>query len=97
MARHERAFWERVVAAVESGGGHAAVATRFGVSVGALRSWVYKLRRERSGAPAVSLLPVTIRPSTSSLQVDCGPHRLHFAAGAEPRYIAAVLRAIASD
>ena len=83
MARHTREFWERVVAAVDAGGSHAAVAGRFDVTVGALRSWVYKLRHERVTTPSVSLLPVSVRGASGALEVDCGALRLRFVAGAE--------------
>jgi hypothetical protein len=56
---HNRVFWQRVIAAVEVGGEHAEVAAHHGVSVGVLRWWLYKLRKERGAAsPTLRLLPV---------------------------------------
>jgi transposase-like protein len=100
--KHNRVFWQRVIAAVEAGGAHAEVAARHGVSVGALRSWLYKLRKERGGAaasPTLRLLPVTMQaeavaPSVG-LDVEVGDYRLRFAPGTDPRYVAAVVHALA--
>ena len=102
--KHNRIFWQRVIAGVEAGGAHAEVATRHGVSVGALRSWLYKLRKERGGAaasPTLRLLPVTVQAEPVEggfgLEVDAGGYRLRFAPGADPRYVAAVLRALTAE
>lgn len=79
MASRGRTFWVWVVAAAEAGGAQAEVAARYGTSVGALRSWLYKLRKERGG-PAASLtlrlLPATVQAEptglTFGLRVDAG-------------------------
>lgn len=64
--RRGRRFWERVVRELERGGAsHADVAARHGVLVSTLRSWVYRLRRERRAATsAVRMLPVEIAPAS---------------------------------
>ncbi|HEU4322806.1 MAG TPA: transposase [Roseiflexaceae bacterium] len=91
--KHNRVFWQRVIAAVEAGGAHAEVAARHSVSVGDLRSWLYKLRKERGGAPSptLRLLPVTVQAepveAAFGLDVDAGGYRLRFAPGADPRYV----------
>lgn len=102
--KHNRVFWQRVIAAVEAGGSHAEVAARHGVSIGALRSWLYKLRKERSTsatAPTLRLLPVTVQAgpaeATFGLDVDAAGYRLRFAPGTDPRYVAVVLRALVSE
>ena len=102
--KHNRVFWQRVIAAVEAGGAHAEVAARHGVSVGALRSWLYKLRKERGAAaasPPLRLLPVTVQAepveAAFGLEVDAGGYRLRFAPGADPRYVAAIVRALAAE
>jgi len=73
--RRGRRFWERVVREVERGGAsHAEVAARHGVLVSTLRSWVYRLRRERRGAaPAVRMLPVEMtqasEPASAAIEI----------------------------
>lgn len=62
--KHNRVFGQRVFVAVEASGAYAGVAARYGVSVGALRSWRYKLRKEQGGlatSPMLCLLPVTVQ------------------------------------
>src|SRR5262249_18783613 len=55
-ARRNRDFWEKIVAALEGGEQtHEQFAERRRVNVGSLRSWLYRLRRERGG---VRVLPV---------------------------------------
>ena len=102
--KHNRVFWQRVIAAVEAGGAHAEVAARHGVSVGALRSWLYKLRKEQGGpatSPTLRLLPVTVQAAPTEaafgLEIEAGGYRLRFAPGADPRYVAAVLRALVAE
>lgn len=75
-----------MTAAVETGGAHAEVAARHGVSVGALRSWLYKLREQRGRAaasPTLRPLPVAMQAETAfDLKVDAGGYRLRFVSAA---------------
>jgi transposase-like protein len=98
-ARQGREFWSRAVAAAESGSAsHDEVATRFGVNVGTLRSWIYRLRREQriNGRPHVRVLPVTVTDPSGSAGVvlRVGDVVLEFARSSDPSYIAAVAVAV---
>lgn len=97
--RHDRGFWEEVVRAYEtSGASHAAFAQQRGVSVSALRHWLYKLRRERSArrATSVRILPITVAPAPTPELVEVGVDGLiiRFRAGTDAGYIAQVVTAL---
>jgi transposase-like protein len=99
MARRGRQFWQRAVAAAEVDGvSQAEVAARFGVRLNTLRSWIYRLRRERATAPTpgVRLLPVEVidGPARLALIARVGDVAVEFAAGTDPAYVAAVLAAL---
>ena len=76
MMRHDRAFWEKTVQTFEqSGATHAVFAHRMGVTVGALRHWLYKLRREgsfRSESTSVRLVPVEVTGASGAELVEVG-------------------------
>ena len=62
MARSSRSTWERRVAACErSSLTQGEFASRHGLHVRTLRSWIYRLRRE---APEARLLPVRVAEGT---------------------------------
>jgi hypothetical protein len=68
------------------------------VSVGALRHWLYKLRREghtRASAP-VRILPITVTPALVPELVEVGVDGLvvRFRAGTDAGYIAQVITAL---
>lgn len=98
--RHDRAFWEKNIDAFEaSGEEHASFARRRGVSVGAFRHWLYRLRRERHAQarhPSVRLLPVTVAaPTTSELvEVGVGGLVIRFRAGTDADYVAGLVAAL---
>jgi transposase-like protein len=97
--RRDRKFWERAVATAEAGElSHADVAARFGVRVRTLRSWIYRLRRERRTAPVpqVRLLPVEVTPSppAAALIVRVGDVVLEVPTGTAPAYVAALITAL---
>jgi transposase-like protein len=106
MKRRSREFWERLVTEAESGGRtRAEVAQRHGVSLGTLQGWVYRLRRERCGVDEATpsgpmrLIPVKVThrqsPAAFSLQLQVGPELgLHFEAGTDVDYIAALVTAL---
>jgi transposase-like protein len=100
--RHGRGFWKRVVAEAEaSERTHAQIAARHGVQVAALRSWIYRLRREgeRGGstnAPA-RLLPVRVTAlpaARETIDVESGDVTLRVPVGCDPEYVASLLRAV---
>src|SRR5512140_246328 len=101
MARrsaHSRAFWERVVAAVEARKGtHEQIAARFGVGVPALRYWVRRLRKRPSGR-SVRLLPVRVAsPAAASpglLELGFEQGVLRFTEGTDADYVAQVVVAV---
>ncbi len=99
--RHERAFWERIVDDVEaSGEDHASFAHRQGVTVGAFRHWLYRLRRERGASGAahasVRLVPVTVTAAPASEFVEVGVDGLvvRFRAGTDAGYVAGLVTAL---
>lgn len=100
-ARRDRAFWERVVDDFEaSGEGHASFARGQGVTVGAFRHWLYRLRRERHGQGApratVRLVPVTVAAAPSSELVEVGVDGLvvRFRTGVDAAYVAGLVAAL---
>ena len=99
-ARHDRAFWERLIDDFEtSGETHALFAHHQGVTVGALRYWLYRLRRERDahdGARTVRLVPVTVASAPPSELVEVGVDGLvvRFRAGTDTGYVAGLVTAL---
>ena len=97
--RHDRGFGEKLVRDyATSGETHVAFARQRGVSVGALRHWLYKLRREdtsRVAAP-IRMLPITITPSPTPerLEIDVEGLVLRFRAGTDVGYVAQVVTAL---
>ncbi len=99
--RHDRAFWEKIVEDYEaSGEAHASFARRRGVTVSALRHWLYRLRRERHGqaaaCAAVRLVPVTVAAAPCSELVEVGVDGLvlRFRAGTDVGYVAGLVAAL---
>jgi hypothetical protein len=75
------------------------VAARHGVSVAALRSWIYRLRREQGhrGSDGPRLLPVRITASPlgrESLEIVVGEIVVRVPAGTDPAYVASLLTAL---
>jgi transposase-like protein len=97
---HDRRFWKRVVTEAErSKLTHAGVAEHHGVSVAALRSWIYRLRRERAGTGPSEprLLPVRVTPSPvvrESLEIVVGETLVRVPAGTDPAYVASLVAAL---
>ena len=102
MLRRGREFWITAIAEFErSKLTHEAFAQRRGFSVETLRSWIYRLRRERQDS--VSLVPVrviespppTVRRSSESVaEVEVmlvSGVRLRFATSIDLDYIAALV------
>jgi len=101
MFRRGREFWITAIAEFErSKLTHEAFAHRRGVPVETLRSWIYRLRRERQ--ESVSLVPVrviastapTVRrsgESTAEIEVELASGvRLRFATSIDLDYVAAL-------
>ena len=97
---NDHRFWKRVAAVAErSDLTHSEVAARHGVSVSALRSWIYRLRRERGsvGSGEPRLLPVRIATSAAvreSLEIVVGEILVRVPTGADPAYVARLLAAL---
>jgi len=101
---HDRRFWKRVVTEAEGKQRtHGEVAARHGVTVSALRSWIYRLRRERAAEklePTPRLLPVRIstseatRSSRRAVTVRRGELEIQIEEGTDPAYIAELVRAL---
>ena len=105
MPRRERSSWIRLVVELErSGLPHAEFATKHGVGLATLRSWLYRLRKERAVAQAPSLLPVRVIASTAptarwqredgaaiEAELPSGV-RLRFSSGVDPDYVAELVR-----
>lgn len=97
---HDRRFWKRLAAVAErSELSHSEVAARHGVSVSALRSWIYRLRRERgrgaSGEPRLLPVRITTAPAVrESVEVVVGEILIRVPAGTDPRYVADLLAAL---
>lgn len=93
-SRQDRDFWERTIVDFErSGATHAVFAQRAGVTLGALRHWLYKLRRERSprgAGTSVRLVPIEITNTSAPdlLEIGIGAAIVRFRAGTDPAYIA---------
>jgi len=98
--RHNRRFWQRLVAVAERGGDtHAEVAAKHGVSVTTLRSWIYKLRRSRrgDGAAVPRLLPVRVAGLVAvadGIAIEVGGVVVRLPRGVEPAYVASVVSAL---
>ena len=101
MFRRGREFWITAITEFErSKLTHEAFAQRRGFSVETLRSWIYRLRRERQAS--MSLVPVrviastapTVRrssESTSEIEVELASGvRLRLATSIDPDYVAAL-------
>lgn len=92
MARGEK-FWEKVLAALDAGDTQGAVAERFGVSVSAVRYWV--ARRRRAGTPEILPVRVAMR-SNAGLELEVGGVVVRLPDGADPAYVAELVRALRS-
>jgi transposase-like protein len=99
MFRRGREHWVATVAEFErSELTQETFARRLGIEVGTLRSWIYKLRRERRAS--VSLVPVRVIASTAprAREADAAEFevelktgvRLRFSTGADLDYVAAL-------
>jgi transposase-like protein len=95
--RHGRRFWKRVVAEAEaSQWTHGEIARRHDVRVATLRSWIYRLRRERPESPA-RLLPVRVTAlaaARETIEVEADGVTLRVPVGCDPEYVAGLLRAV---
>lgn len=106
MRGRGRAFWTRLVAELGASGlRHAEFAKQRGVSRSSLRSWLYRLRRERQKARQPRILPVRVVGSTAptarweggtggaaiEAELPTGV-RLRFPMGTDPAVIADLLR-----
>ena len=99
--RYAREIWVQVVGQFEQSGlTQEAFAERRNIPVATLRSWIYRLRRERAEAEGPAILPVRVIASTApsarqweaeaaAIEVELGePLRLRFAASTAPATIA---------
>lgn len=101
---HDHRFWKRVVTEAEGKQQtHAEVAAQHGVTLSALRSWIYRLRRERSAEEverAPRLLPVRISASGATpssrraVTVRRGDLEIQIEEGTDPAYISELVRAL---
>lgn len=96
-----RKFWMTAISEFErSGLSQEAFATQQGVSVGTLRGWIYRLRRERKAS--VSLVPVRVIASTApaarqaneqGIEVDvAGRVRVRFTVGTDVEYVTELIK-----
>jgi transposase len=100
--RHDRRYWTRVVAAAERGSAtHAEVAARYGVSIGTLRSWVYRLRSEGERVAGPRLLPIRVTEAGRSAETSAAVTivvvrgvEIRVATGTDVAYVAALVRAL---
>ncbi len=104
MRGRGRAHWTSLVAELGASGlKHAEFAKKRGVSLASLRTWLYRLRREKQRQPRI--LPVRVVRSTAPLargRDDAGADaieaelptgvRLRFPAATDPALIADLLR-----
>lgn len=103
MARRGREFWRELIQEYEEGGGresHREFAERRRVTVATFRLWLYRLRREWKGSPA--LVPVRVVTSTAptarwqadeatiEAELPSGV-RLRFRTGTDGDYVAALV------
>jgi hypothetical protein len=96
-----RRFWTTAINEFErSGLTQEVFATRRGVSVGTLRGWIYRLRRERKAS--VSLVPVRVvastapearQPGEQAIEVEvAGRVRMRFNTGTDVEYVAQLIQ-----
>lgn len=92
-----RSFWERAVREVEAGAKQTEVAARYGVASSTVGYWVRRLRREHAvSAPATALVAVRVAgEERRRFDVAVSGARVQFEEGADPAYVAAVVRALA--
>src|SRR5262249_15802745 len=95
-ARRNRDFWEKIVAELEGGElTHEQFAERRRVNVGSLRSWLYRLRRERGGGRVLAVgfeEAITGRgpaPSVVEISFDGGVARV--SVGTDVEYVAELI------
>jgi hypothetical protein len=88
------AFWDRVITAIDAGGTQAEVAARFGVSTAAIRYWLTRRRR----AQQAELLPVRVTGSNGGvrLELEVGGVIIRLVDGADPAFVAELVRALRS-
>ena len=87
------AFWAKVMTAVDAGDAQVDVAARFGVSTAAIRYWRTRRRREQR----TELLPVRVVPTSGvRLELEVGGVIVRLVDGAEPAYVAELVRALRS-
>jgi len=97
-ARQSRAYWTRVIAKFERGGlSHAAFCTREKLNVGTFRTWLYRLRGERT-IEAPSFVEVVDPPSppTRTCVLRLGAAQVEFAQAPAASYLVDVLVALDS-
>src|SRR5262249_35049062 len=104
MVRRDRAFWEKTVRDFhKSNETHESFAQRQGVSLAALRYWLYKLRAEAGEASAVStpvrILPVTVTGATTADVVELAVEGVvvRFRAGTAASYVAQLVAALRGE
>jgi hypothetical protein len=92
-SRREPGFWQSVVVEARSSAEPvAAIATKHGVTEGALRYHLYKSQRSRGPSPQSPILPVRVEGDARLFSVEMdGSLRLLFAEGCDPAYVAAVI------
>ena len=98
-AKRSRAEWLRIVSEWRCSGETAErFAKRRGLNVGTLRVRSSQLGRE-AAAPAISLVPIEIAPSAAAtrglIELELGALRVRAEVGTDPRYVAALMRALA--
>ncbi len=90
-----RSFWERLAREVEAGAKQTEVAARHGVAGSTVGYWVRRLRRERSGSPAATMVAVRVAgEERRRFAVVVSEARVEFEEGTDPGYVASIVRAI---
>jgi transposase-like protein len=96
---HPRAFWEKLVAEVESGSSLASVARRHSVRAATLSKWRTEIRR-RPSRSSMRLLPVVtahLPGADQRIEVRLGEIVLRVQEGTGVDYVAALARALKNE
>jgi hypothetical protein len=100
MARLGRGHWQRVVSKFEESGlTQAAFCEAHGLTLGAFRSWLYRLRRERGSARPAFVEVTTSKESLTqqACVIRIAGAELRFESLPDAQYLGALLRAASSE
>lgn len=97
--RRSRAEWQKIAVRWRASGASAeAFAAKHGLSPITLRWWASKLGLTSRNEAATALVPVEIAPvhvrEAGTLELELGALRMRVEVGADPRYVAELVRAL---